>query len=217
MSDLTWPPIDSHTPLAFYNNWRIDELNSRISSRIYPDLVIPQSISPRAIETRQTVLGKSTDPRNLDEVVAIGGYSVQASSIKDNFICGDSGEPQWFLANIDTETILRNQTFALQKDCPQSTYMPSRDSELYRPTMPTNSTPVAQPFPLLFGRMRFSQNARVGTGRRESLVTDKRNDFIQLTESENLYRNQASTISHHQRHRNFYGIDRASLSQPFSR
>ena len=201
--------VSLHTPLVFNNNWRTDELNSRIASRLYPDLVIPQSISPQPTETRQTVFGKSVDPRNLDKnVAAINGFSLAASSIHDNFICGDGGEPLWFLANIDTESVLRNQTFALQKDCPQSTYMPASNSELYRPTVPINSGPILeQPHPFLFERTRFSKNIRHP---RDSATTDTRNGFIRETGSAKL----DHTTKRGQR--NFYAIDRASLSQPFA-
>jgi hypothetical protein len=216
MSSVTSPPIDAiNTPLVFYNHWRTDELNARLASRIYPDMVIPQSISSRPNETRQTILGKSTDPRNT--TTAIVGHSYAASSIQDNFICGDKGEPNWFLANIDTETILRNQTFALQKGCAQSTYMPASNSELYRPKMPVNSTPLVETHPRLFEKMRFSENVRAGVaGRRDLFPDDTRNQYIGETGSRNLYRTDGGVQkSVPPTVRTFYNVDRASLSQPF--
>ena len=213
MTSLTSPPIDSiNTPLVFYNHWRTDELNARLSSRIYPDMVIPQSISPRPDETRQTVLGKSVDPRVPQTPII--GHPFEASSIHDNFICGDRGEPNWFLANVDTETILRNQTFALQKGCVQSTYIPASDSELYRPTVPTIGTPMVQPHPHLFEKTRFSENVRGGGGGRPSF-RDARNHYISETGSRDLYRGDAVAGGGGGGARKFYNIDRASLSQPF--
>jgi hypothetical protein len=212
----TAPPIDAiNTPLVQNNQWRLDELNMRLSSRIYPDYVIPQSITPRPIETRQTVLGKTTDPRNLLSETNIVKYSVANSSINDNFICGDNGEPNWFLANIDTETILRNQCFALQKGgvAPQATYIPSSDSELYRPTLPINTNVVAQPYPYLFRHMQFSENRRIPAAKRNG--GDTRNQYIMETFNGDLYRN-GSGISNRRKNENvFYNIDRASLSTPF--
>ena len=203
------------THLVQNNQWRLDELNSRLSSRIYPDYVIPQSITPRPIETRQTILGKSIDPRNLiKDTTEIIKYSPNNSSIYKNFLCGDNGEPNWFLANIDTETILRNQCFALQKGgvAPQATFMPDTNSELYRPTLPINSNPVEQPFPFLFERSQFSKNKRcpVKGG------YDVRNKYIMETFNDNLYRNGSGIGQYKKEQRVFYNIDRASLSKPFN-
>jgi hypothetical protein len=217
MSSVTSPPIDAiNTPLVFYNHWRTDELNARLASRIYPDMVIPPSISGRPDETRQTILGKSVDPRLGKTPIPIIGHRFAASSIHDNFICGDHGEPNWFLANIDTETILRNQTFALQKECIQSTYIPSSDSELYRPTVPIIGTPVLQPYPHLFEKTRFSENVRATlANRRDLFPNDSRNQYIGDTGSRDLYRPNGVTKSVPPNVRTFSNVDRASLSQPF--
>jgi hypothetical protein len=214
-SSVTLPAIDAiNTPLVKNNEWRLDELNLRISSRIYPDVVIPSSIDPRAIETRQTVLGKSTDPRNLLKPIDIVQYPVANSSVSDNFIPGDKGEPNWFLSNIDTETILRNQCFALQKGgvAPQATYMPSSNSELYRTTLPFNTRPVEQPFPLLFEKTQFRRNQRVPA----KGGVDERNNYIAGTYQRELYRGKMGIGHHIDDDRIFYNIDRASLSRPFN-
>lgn len=209
---VTSPPIDAiNTPLVKNNEYRLNELNDRLLSRIYPDYIIPQSFSSIPIETRQTILGQSIDPRISSEIEIIK-YPPLNSSISNNFICGDRGEPNWFLANIDNESILRNQCFALQKGgAPQGVYIPNSNSELYRPDLPTNTTPVKQPFPHLFEKTQFNQNQRIPNNG----GSDLRNKYINETFNDNLYRNGTSIPQYKKDNRIFYNIDRASLSKSF--
>jgi hypothetical protein len=201
-TSITSPPINTTTPVVYNNKYRLDELNDRLLSRIYPDYIIPQSISPIPIETRHTILGQSIDPRKSSEVEIIK-YSPLNSSISNNFICGDRGEPNWFLANIENENILRNQYFALQKGgAPQGVYIPSSTSELYRPQLPINTKPVEQPFPHLFEKTQFNQNRRIPNDGN----MDLRNKYINETGNStgHQYKNDK---------RVFYNVDRASLSK----
>jgi hypothetical protein len=57
-----------------------------------------------------------------------------------------------FANNVNVESTLRNQFFALQ-DCQQAEYVPSSKSDLYNVHVPPN--PVKQPFPGLFKREVF--------------------------------------------------------------
>jgi hypothetical protein len=59
-----------------------------------------------------------------------------------------------FQKNVDTETILRNQTIALQHGAEQGVYVPSSKSDLYNVSV--ISTPGEQTHPLLFARPTFS-------------------------------------------------------------
>jgi hypothetical protein len=52
-----------------------------------------------------------------------------------------------YARNVDSETVLRNQTFALQK-CDQAQYIPDSSSDLYNPTLMNRSAPINHP--LLF-------------------------------------------------------------------
>jgi hypothetical protein len=55
-----------------------------------------------------------------------------------------------FTANVNTESVLRNQVYALQKS-PQSEYAPNSTSDLYNSTIPIANTSTAQGlFPNLF-------------------------------------------------------------------
>jgi len=58
-----------------------------------------------------------------------------------------------FSNNINVESQLRNQFFALQR-CEQSEFVPSSDSDLYKTTV--NFKPVKQTHPLLFDKPEFA-------------------------------------------------------------
>ena len=60
------------------------------------------------------------------------------------------GPTDYFLANVDAESTLRNQYFALQHGADAGVYVPSSTSDLYRVQVPNHSHPDAQPFPSLF-------------------------------------------------------------------
>jgi hypothetical protein len=54
-----------------------------------------------------------------------------------------------FSANVNKESELRNQLFALQ-NCSQSVYVPKSTSDLYEYMIPQNTNVHTQPFPNLF-------------------------------------------------------------------
>jgi hypothetical protein len=60
-----------------------------------------------------------------------------------------------FATNINTESELRNQIYALQS-CSQSVYVPSSNSDLYKFNFKNNSSNVQQPFPGLFQNEHFN-------------------------------------------------------------
>jgi hypothetical protein len=60
-----------------------------------------------------------------------------------------------YASNVNVESDLRNQIFALQK-CSQAVYVPSSNSDLYEFGFKPTKQEV-QPFPNLFAREQFSQ------------------------------------------------------------
>ena len=75
--------------------------------------------------------------------------------MKSNFNPGNArAPPSGYSRNVNVETILRNQTAALQH-ADQPVYVPSRDSDLYNVSIP--SAPSVQPYPLLFQQFNFDQ------------------------------------------------------------
>jgi hypothetical protein len=127
---------------------RVDQLNNRIGSRHFPDAPLQPNFDPRPLSTKYTFNPSYTKPtvpiqRKLDYVVEM------------NFNPGtDRAPPHGFMNNIDKESILRNQVFALQHGADQGVYVPSSNSDLYKTTI--ISTPgEPQPFPSLFSKPVF--------------------------------------------------------------
>ena len=74
-------------------------------------------------------------------------------NMKINFNPGTQNGPiSGYINNIDTETVLRNQTIALQRS-DQAVYIPSSTSDLYNVTV--ISKPTEQTHPLLFEKPAF--------------------------------------------------------------
>jgi hypothetical protein len=59
-----------------------------------------------------------------------------------------NGPVSGYINNVNVESTLRNQFFALQKGADQNEYVPSKNSELYN--VKVVSRPEEQPYPLLF-------------------------------------------------------------------
>ena len=118
---------------------RVDELNTRIQSRFVPDNVLRPNYDPRPVSTKYALFP------TIDRKIPSKEYLGTSEAINSPFI-----------RNIDTETILRNQTVALQNGIGQSVYVPSSNSDLYNTTVV--SRPSEQPFPDLFVKPTFSTN-----------------------------------------------------------
>jgi hypothetical protein len=69
----------------------------------------------------------------------------------------DMGPWSGFASSVNTESVLRNQIYALQK-CSQSVYVPSSKSDLYNVNF--ESKGVNQPYPELFNTYAPVQNQR---------------------------------------------------------
>jgi len=69
----------------------------------------------------------------------------------------DSGPWSGYASNINHETELRNQIFALQS-CSQAAYIPSSQSSLYQVKWKNNNNKPVQPFPDLFKNEQFCPN-----------------------------------------------------------
>jgi hypothetical protein len=136
-------------------NERVDELNSRINTRYFPDSPLEPNFDPRSIPTKYSHFPIINRRKQTHEpVVPYLDYNARI-----NFNPGTQrAPPSGFLNNIDTETILRNQTFALQRGAEQGIYVPSSNSDLYKVTVPSGSIQDPQPHPDLFYRERFDQS-----------------------------------------------------------
>ena len=118
--------------------------NDRFYNRVVPSAPLQPYLSVAPVQTKFTVLPMRDLRKQINEPME------QLGTFKPDqmFNPGSSAGP-WsgFASSINTESILRNQVFALQK-ASQTVYVPSSKSDLYQYGFDTPS--VKQPFSLLF-------------------------------------------------------------------
>ncbi|MDA7464623.1 hypothetical protein N8996_07530 [Candidatus Poseidonia alphae] len=137
--------------LILCNNGADDEINSRIAKRNIPSASLQPQFDIRPVATKygcMEVLDQYKKP-----TVALNNYKTY--STESVFNPGNAQAP-WsgFSSNVNVESTLRNQFFAIQS-CEQSTYVPSSNSDLYNTKI--DYIPVKQTHPLLFEKQEFSQ------------------------------------------------------------
>lgn len=134
-------------------NQRTEELNQRISIRNIPSGQLQPQFDVRPQSTKYALLPIVDRRENHSEPI----HSFPTFDITSTFNPGNAQAP-WsgFATNINNESRLRNQFFALQNGAGQSCYIPAKMSELYnRAPMPTTS--LEQPFPSLFAHSEFAE------------------------------------------------------------
>ena len=143
MTDKLYGVIDG---VYFCGDDHVQELNERISARNVPSSSIrPAQIHTRAVSTKYAVMPildqrqKATVP--LNKYPTFNGKTTFTPGVERN------GPWSGFATNVNVESSLRNQFFALQK-CEQSAYVPSSNSDMYNVTVSGRN--VEQPFPELF-------------------------------------------------------------------
>jgi len=132
---------------VFYGqNCRVDELNDRIFDRFHPDHTLPPNFETRPVSTKYSLF-PMMDKRMPAKVPIESNYDY---SLETNFTppVMASGPVNGFVNNVNVESSLRNQFFALQKGADLGEYIPSKESDLYKVTVV--SRPEEQPYPLLF-------------------------------------------------------------------
>ena len=138
--------------VAYGQYERVDEINNRMSSRHFSDSPLEPNFDPRPVPTKYSVF-PIVDRRKVCAESSLPYINYNSA----NFNPGNArAPPSGILQNIDTETILRNQTFAMQKGAEQNVYVPSSNSELYKVTVPY--APSEQTHPLLFSQYQFDNN-----------------------------------------------------------
>ena len=139
---------------------RTTELDNRILARRFPSAPLQPNYDPRPISTKYSLMpalsGRKPDAEPKKEY---NNYSVH-----NTFNPGNDGAPvNGFLNNVDHETYLRNQYFALQKGDKQY-YAPKGSSELYNDYVFNNSAQEEQPHPELFAKERFNNHRTQHSG-----------------------------------------------------
>jgi hypothetical protein len=124
---------------------RIDELNTRIQSRQFSDNPLRPNYDPRPVSTKYSHFPVIDRKKTVQEPWT----SYLDKSLETNFKpITRNGPPREYLVNIDTETILRNQTVSLQHGAEQGVFVPSSNSDLYKVQVPYSFS--EQPYPGLF-------------------------------------------------------------------
>jgi hypothetical protein len=132
---------------------RTEELNSRISFRNLPSSTLQAQFDIRPTSTKYAFMP-------IFDRRAIPTVSIETQptyDVGETFNPGTAQAP-WsgFATNIDGESRLRNQFFALQRGAGQSCYIPSKNSDMYESKIiPANQQYIEQPFPSLFEKERF--------------------------------------------------------------
>jgi hypothetical protein len=125
------------------------QTNARIYDRNIPSQMLQPYLDVRPVLTKYSYF-PIVDPRKASNVplVQMPTYNVHQVFNPGNATAPWSG----FASNINTESELRNQIYALQK-CSQSVYVPQSTSDLYSYKFKTPSNP--NPHELLFRNEHF--------------------------------------------------------------
>ena len=131
----------------------IDTSNERIFNRNLSSQPLQPYLSVRPVMTKYSIL-PIVDPR---APISVPLEQQPTYNSRHVFNPGNTVSP-WsgFATNINLESELRNQVYALQK-CSQSVYVPSSSSDLYHfQFKPKEHSHVQQPFPNLFKKELYS-------------------------------------------------------------
>jgi hypothetical protein len=133
----------------FCNSERVEELNNRIAERNMPSQQLQAQFDIRPVSSKYALMP-------IYDRRAIATVPIQRMPTYDlatTFNPGN-GQAPWsgYATNIDDDSRLRNQFFALQK-CDQASYIPPTNSDMYK--VEVTGQAVQQPFPDLFTKPTF--------------------------------------------------------------
>lgn len=137
----------------YCNTKRSVEIDNKLYDRNVPSSALQPEYSLRPVSTKYSLM-PILDQRK-PATVSLNKYS--NFNLEKNFNPGTRQAP-WsgFASNINKESMLRNQFFALQ-NCEQSVYVPSSNSSLYNNNVPYDASSAIsdQPYPDLFNKQEF--------------------------------------------------------------
>lgn len=131
--------------------------NMRTFERIIPSSPLQPYLESRPVSTKYALL-PIIDLRTESDVHLIQQPTYTPSKVYNT---GNNGAP-WcgYATNVNDESLLRNQVYALQK-CSQSVYIPSSKSDLYNYKF-KNSNPINQTHDGLFRKEKLHTTAHNG-------------------------------------------------------
>jgi hypothetical protein len=140
-----------NTSEDMYSSKIRERTNMRIYDRNIPSQVLQPYIDVRPVMTKYSYF-PIVDPRKKLDVKLTQMPSYNVHTI---FNPGNTQSP-WsgFASNVNTESVLRNQVFALQK-CSQAVYVPNSGSDLYAYSFQTETK--QNPHELLFEKEHFQK------------------------------------------------------------
>lgn len=142
-----------------FDNFSCSERQKIMNNRSYVRNIPSQPLQPylesRSVLTKYAIM-PIVDPRREIKTPLIQQATYNPEQI---FNPGNACAP-WsgFASNINQESDLRGQIFALQK-CSQATYVPSSKSSLYNVQWKNQGNSVNQPFPELFKKEDLSSSS----------------------------------------------------------
>ena len=117
------------------NNFDYDnELNKRLENRNTPSEPLQPLFDFRPLSTKYTIMHGFDKPIQRVEQKTYNPYQV--------FNPGDRAPIDHFMRNVDVESKLRSQFFALQ-NAPQAVYVPELNSQLYENSMAYSESPYS--------------------------------------------------------------------------
>ena len=143
-----------------------EQTNTRIYDRNIPSQMLQPYLDVRPVMTKYSYL-PIVDPRKQLNVKMEQMPTYNSQTV---FNPGNTQSP-WsgFASNVNLESELRNQVFALQK-CDQAVYVPGSNSDLYKYSYTPNKAEQSQTHSLLFQKEHFCDfnpnpdNKIVGSG-----------------------------------------------------
>ena len=136
------------------------ELDNRIYERNIPSSNLRPSFSIRPVSTKYDLLPifDRYKPATVSCPPKEPIYNVSQVFNPGNAVAPWEG----FASNVNVESTLRNQFFALT-DCPQAVYVPSSNSDLYKWNFQSKSRNEPNPHELLFEQPQLSQESQHNT------------------------------------------------------
>ena len=182
---LTQGLVPINPGIIYGQHARLDELNTRLFDRVLPTGgELQPNFDPRPVSTKYahfpTLAGHVPATVSIRQMPEYSTESTFAPMTTRGPVDG-------FFANVDTESLLRSQFFALQHGAGQDTYIPSSQSDLYVTT--AIGRQETQPYEGLFKKESYigSSTAHLG-GIGQNAFTNHtrsqmRNEYIQTIEN----------------------------------